>query len=85
VENHEFEQARFYADEEWIQREALIQLHQKHNIPEKQVVAREHIEEVLVCWTGLSIKAIREASTNPEIEAQKLKTPPKKSKKRKSS
>ncbi|HXA85488.1 MAG TPA: Clp protease N-terminal domain-containing protein [Candidatus Dormibacteraeota bacterium] len=85
VENHEFEKARFYADEERIQREALIQLHRKHNIPEKQVVAREHIEEALARCTGLSIKAVREVSGNPEIETQKLKTSPKKSKKRKSS
>jgi ATP-dependent Clp protease ATP-binding subunit ClpC len=85
VENHEFEKARFYADEEGIQREALKQLHLKHNIPEAQIVGREHIEEVLMRWTGLSIKAVREASGNPETETQKLKTSPKKSKKRKSS
>ena len=82
VENHEFEKARFYADEERIQREALIQLHRKHNIPEKQVVAREHIEEALARWTGLSIEAVRKASGNPETETQKLI--PKKPKRRKS-
>ena len=44
VENHEFEKARFYSDEERTQREALAQLHLKHNIPERQVVAKEDIE-----------------------------------------
>ncbi len=83
--NNEFEKARFYADEERNQREALTQLHQKHNIPEAQIVGREHIEEALARWTGLSIKAVREAFSKPEIETQKLKTSPKKPKKRKSS
>lgn len=83
--NNEFEKARFYADEERNQREALKQLHLKHNIPEAKIVGREHIEEALARWTGLPIKAVREATSNPEIETQKLKTSPKKPKKRKSS
>ena len=82
VENHEFEKARFYSDEERIQREALTQLQRKHNIPEKQVVTREHIEEALARWTGMSIEAVRKASGNPETETQKLI--PKKLKRRKS-
>jgi len=58
------------------------QLHLKHNIPEKQVVAREHIEEALARWMGLPIEAIREATGKLEIETQKLI--PKKPKRRKS-
>lgn len=62
VENHEFEKARFYVDELRNQREALAQLHAKHNIPERQVVAREDIEEALARWTGMPIEAVREIS-----------------------
>ena len=85
MENHEFEKARFYADEERTQREALKQLHLKHNIPEAQIVARADIEEALARWTGLTIEAVRESTRKPEIEMQKLKTSPKKPKRRKSS
>ena len=62
VDNHEFEKARFYFDEERTQREALAQLHAKHNISERQVVVREDIEEALARWTGMPIEAVREIS-----------------------
>jgi ATP-dependent Clp protease ATP-binding subunit ClpC len=78
VENNEFEKARFYADEERTQREALAQLHMKHNIPERQVVRKEDIEEALARWTGMPIEAVREVSGNSEINGQKPKTSPKK-------
>ncbi len=85
VENHEFEKARFYANEERIQREALAQLHLKHNIPERHVVAKEDIEEALARWTGMPIEAVREVSGNLEAEKQKPKTSPKKKPKKKKS
>ncbi|HET8891444.1 MAG TPA: Clp protease N-terminal domain-containing protein [Candidatus Angelobacter sp.] len=71
VTNHEFEKARFYSDEERQQREALKQLQQKHNIPEAHIVTREHIEEALARWTGMSVAAVRQASPGPEMETQK--------------
>jgi ATP-dependent Clp protease ATP-binding subunit ClpC len=90
IDNHEFEKARFYADEERTQREALGQLHLKHNIPERQMVTKEDIEEALSRWTGMPIEAVREVSRNSASENQKLKkspkkkSPKKKSKKKKS-
>jgi ATP-dependent Clp protease ATP-binding subunit ClpC len=71
VTNHEFEKARFYADEERKQREALTQLQQKHNIPDSHAVTREHIEEALARWTGMPLAATRQAASSPEITTQK--------------
>lgn len=85
VENHEFEKARFYFDEERTQREALAQLHLKHNIPERRIVAKEDIEEALARWTGMPIEAVREVSANSKIERQKPKTSRKKKSKKKKS
>jgi ATP-dependent Clp protease ATP-binding subunit ClpC len=78
VENHEFEKARFYVEEERTQREALAQLHLKHNIPERQIITKEEIEEALARWTGMPIEAVREVSGDLEIESRKPKTLPKK-------
>ena len=71
VTNHEFEKARFYSDEERQQREALRQLQQKYNIPDAPAVTREHIEEALARWAGMSVAAVRQASQGPEMEMQK--------------
>jgi ATP-dependent Clp protease ATP-binding subunit ClpC len=71
VTNHEFEKARFYWDEERQQREALAQLQQKHNIPDKHVVTREHIEEALARWTGMTVDAVRQAASASETATQK--------------
>jgi len=84
VENHEFEKARFYVEEERTQREALAQLHLKHNIPERQVVTKADIEEALARWTGMPIGAVRELSTDSAIESPKSISPKKKAKKKKS-
>ena len=85
VDNHEFEKARFYSDEERTQREALAQLHVKHSIPERQLVTKENIEEALARWTGMPIGAVREVSRSSEIAGQKLKTSPKKKPRKKKS
>jgi len=71
VTNHEFEKARFYRDEELKQRDALALLQQKHNLPDKHVVTREHIEEALARWTGMRVAAIRQAVSGPETQTQK--------------
>jgi ATP-dependent Clp protease ATP-binding subunit ClpC len=78
VENHEFEKARFYSDEERTQRENLAQLHLKHNIPERQVVTQADIEEALARCTGMPLAAVREISSSSAIDSQKPKTSPKK-------
>lgn len=85
VDNNELEKARFYTDEWQSQREALAQLHLKHNIPERQIVAKEDIEEALARWTGMPIEAVREVSPSSEIELKKPKTPPKKKARKKKS
>lgn len=85
VGNHEFEKARFYADEERTQRDALAQLYLKHNIPERQVVTQADIEEALARWTGMPIEAVREVSSSSAIESQKLKTSAKKKPRKKKS
>jgi ATP-dependent Clp protease ATP-binding subunit ClpC len=85
VENNEFEKARFYSDEERTQREALAQLHMKHNIPERQAVTQADIEEALARCTGMPIAAVREISGSSAIESQKLKPSPKKKPKKKKS
>ena len=84
VENHEFEKARFYSNEERAQREALAQLQIKHNIPERQVVTKEDIEEALARWTGMPIEAMREISNNSTIGNQEMKASKKRAKKKKS-
>ena len=78
VENHEFEKARFYSDEERTQREILAQLQLKHNIPERQVVTKQDIEEALARWTGMPIEAVREISGHSETASRKPRTSPKK-------
>src|SRR6266853_170175 len=79
VSNHEFEKARFYSDEERKERETLRELQQKHNIKDTNVgtVTVEHIEEVLARWTGMSVTAIRQGTSTPEIEAQEPSEEPK--------
>ena len=71
VANQEFEKARFYSDEERQQREVLKQLQQKHNIAEERIVTREHIEEALARWTGMSVAALRQSSPDPAMETGK--------------
>jgi ATP-dependent Clp protease ATP-binding subunit ClpC len=78
VENHEFEKARFYSDEERTQREALAQLHLKHNIPDRQIVGKADIEEALARSTGMPIEAVREVASHSEIESRKQKALPRK-------
>jgi ATP-dependent Clp protease ATP-binding subunit ClpC len=75
IANHEFEKARFYGDEEKKQRDALRELEQKYNIQQARIstVTVEHIEEVLARWTGMSVTAIREASSSPEMTEGKQK------------
>src|SRR5437773_2219393 len=62
IQNHEFEKARFYSDEERKERENLRLLREKYNIDETAmgVVTREDIEEVVARWTGVPVTSIKE-------------------------
>lgn len=62
VDNHEFEKARFYSEEERKERENLRVLREKYKTSETETVVevtREHIEGVVSRWTGATIEAIR--------------------------
>jgi ATP-dependent Clp protease ATP-binding subunit ClpC len=58
VRANDLEKARFYSSEERKERENLQQLREKHHIDESALgsVTRQDIEEVLMRWTGISIK-----------------------------
>ncbi|MBI4462015.1 MAG: ATP-dependent Clp protease ATP-binding subunit, partial [Acidobacteria bacterium] len=62
IQNHEFEKARFYSDEERKEREKLRQLRERFNLDESisATVTREDIEEVVSRWTGIPISSIKE-------------------------
>ncbi len=62
IQNHEFEKARFYSDEERKERENLRLLREKYHIDETAigVVTREDIEEVVSRWTGVPVTSIKE-------------------------
>ncbi len=62
IQNHEFEKARFYSDEERKERENLRLLREKYHIDETAmgVVNREDIEEVVSRWTGVPVTSIKE-------------------------
>jgi ATP-dependent Clp protease ATP-binding subunit ClpC len=62
IQNHEFEKARFYSDEERRERENLRQLREKYNLDDTStgVVTKDDIEDVVARWTGVPMTAIRE-------------------------
>jgi ATP-dependent Clp protease ATP-binding subunit ClpC len=70
IQNHEFEKARFYSDEEKKERANLSALCKKHNIGEPGVdpVTRGDVEEVLSRWTGIPVTTIRQSE--PEVGPQ---------------
>jgi ATP-dependent Clp protease ATP-binding subunit ClpC len=53
IQNHEFEKARFYSEEERKERENLRILHEKHHLDDAPslAVTREDLEEVISSWT----------------------------------
>ena len=87
VDNHEFEKARFYSDEERKQRDVLRALEQMHNIQHSAVgtVTVEHIEGVLARWTGMPVALIRQKCSSPEAagQAQEAKRPTRKKRSKK--
>ena len=70
IQNHEFEKARFYSDEEKKERANLSALCKKHNIGEPTIdqVTRGDVEEVLSRWTGIPVGTIRQSE--PEAGRQ---------------
>ena len=63
IANHEFEEARYYSDEEKIEREGLRALREKYKIDESQSVpvTVDDVEAVISRWTGTSLDVIRKA------------------------
>jgi ATP-dependent Clp protease ATP-binding subunit ClpC len=60
IANQEFEEARFYADEERKQREELRALRDKYKLDDLAagIVVREIIEDVVSRWTGIPVTSI---------------------------
>jgi len=76
VDNHEFEKARFYSQEEKVVRENLRVLREKYKIAETETVlevTRADIEGVVSRWTGATIEAIRK-SLPPKGDGSERKT-----------
>ena len=63
IASHEFEKARYYSDEEKIEREGLRALREKYKIDESQSVpvTVHDIEAVISRWTGASLEVIRKS------------------------
>ena len=72
--NHEFEKARFYSDEERIERQNLAQARQTHKLDESPAltVRREDIENVVSKLTGLSVAEIRQSRPADPANPQDL-------------
>ena len=66
ITNHEFEKARYYSDEEKVEREGLRTMRQKYQIDESLSVpvTVDDIEAVISRWTGTSLDVIRKARTD---------------------
>jgi ATP-dependent Clp protease ATP-binding subunit ClpC len=62
IQNHEFEKARFYSDEERKERENLRALREQYNLDETATatVTKDDIEEVVARWTGVPMTSIKE-------------------------
>ena len=77
IQNHEFEKARFYSDEERKERENLRLLRDKYNLDDTStgIVTKEDIEEVVARWTGVPMQSIKEEEVKKllriEIELHK--------------
>jgi ATP-dependent Clp protease ATP-binding subunit ClpC len=65
IQNHEFEKARFYSDEERREREHLKQLRESLHLDDNPtgLVSRGEIEEVVARWTGVPVTSIKEEET----------------------
>src|SRR5712691_2146191 len=62
IANHEFEQARFYSDEERKEKENLRVVRERLKLDDTNtgIVTREDIEEVVARWTGIAVTSIKE-------------------------
>jgi ATP-dependent Clp protease ATP-binding subunit ClpC len=72
LSNNELEKVRFYSEEDRKERENLRALGKKYGVDEPVVmsVTREHIEEALARWTGMSVEAIRQEAPAAGAGAQ---------------
>jgi ATP-dependent Clp protease ATP-binding subunit ClpC len=74
IQNHEFEKARFYSNEERKERENLRQLRTTHKLEESPalIVGREDIENVVSKLTGLSVSEVRQSRPADPANSQGL-------------
>ncbi len=72
IQNHEFEKARFYSDEERREREKLKQLRETLNLDDNPmgVVTPAEIEEVVARWTGIPVTSIKEEETQKLLRVE---------------
>ena len=74
IQNHEFEKARFYSNEERKERENLRQLRTTHKLDESPAltVGREDIENIVSKLTGLSLSDVRQSRPADAAGSQDL-------------
>src|SRR6202030_439205 len=62
IDNHEFDMARFYSEEERKEKENLRGLRERFKLDDAStgIVTREDIEEVVSRWTGIGVSSIKE-------------------------
>ncbi len=74
IQNHEFEKARFYSNEERKERENLRQLRTTHKLDQSPAltVGRENIENVVSKLTGLSVSEVRQSRAADPPSSQDL-------------
>jgi ATP-dependent Clp protease ATP-binding subunit ClpC len=74
IQNHEFEKARFYSNEDRKERESLRQLRTTHKVDESPAltVGREDIENVVSKLTGLSVSEVRQSRPADPANSQDL-------------
>ena len=72
IQNHEFEKARFYSDEERRERERLKELRETLNLDDSPtgVVTPTEIEEVVARWTGIPVTSIKEEETQKLLRVE---------------
>ncbi|PYV31099.1 MAG: hypothetical protein DMG22_18125 [Acidobacteria bacterium] len=68
IQNHEFEKAKFYTEEERKERENLRALSEIYNLDQKaaSTVTVDDIEDVVARWTGVPVTTIRQDRASAE-------------------
>jgi len=68
IQNHEYEKAKFYTEEERKERENLRALSEIYNLDQKaaSTVTVDDIEDVVARWTGVPVTTIRQDRASAE-------------------